>query len=90
MMPRWYVRRIEALLHELQPEFLLLLREGELTADLQQVSSRSHLVGWEFRRFVDAVQLLLVDVAQVSVGKATLQFPAGSRMLVEPRCALVC
>jgi hypothetical protein len=31
------------------------------------------LVGREFRHSVDALQLLLVDVAQVPAGKATVQ-----------------
>jgi hypothetical protein len=90
-----YRRRFEAFLREVREESLSLSREGELPGDLQQVSIRSQLVSWEFRHSVDAMQLGLVDVAQVPAGKATVRFTAGhrtlsatgSRMNVEPRRA---
>lgn len=66
---RWYVRRVEDFLKEVRPESLSRLTEGEVTGYLQQVSSRSNLVDWQFRQLVDALQLLLVDLAQVHTGK---------------------
>lgn len=65
MVRAGYLRRFEAFLREVRPESLSLWCEGELTGNLQQVLSRSQWVGWEFRHSVDAVQLLLVDVAHV-------------------------
>jgi hypothetical protein len=92
-----YRRRFEAFLREVRPESLSLSREGELPGDLQQVSIRSQLVGWEFRHSVDAMQLGLVDVAQVPAGKATARSAAahrklsavGSQMRAKPRRASV-
>lgn len=86
MMRPGYLRRFEAFLRELRPESLSLLREGELTGDLQQVSSRSQWVPWEFRHSVDALQLRLVDVAQVPAGNATVRFAAGRRTLSAKCC----
>jgi hypothetical protein len=92
-----YVRRLEAFLREVRPASWSLLRKGELTGDLQQVSRRTQSVDWEFRQSVDALQQLLVDVAQVSAGEATVRFAAahrnlsavGSQMRVNPRRASV-
>ncbi len=81
MMRPGYLRRFEAFLREVRPESLSLLCEGELTGDLQQVLSRFQWVGLEFRHSVDALQLRLVDVAEVSAGKATLRFAAAHRNL---------
>jgi hypothetical protein len=72
MMRPCYVRRFEAFLREMRPESLSLFRGGESAGYLQQASSRSQLAGREFRYSVDALQLLLVDVAQVPAGKATV------------------
>ncbi len=68
-MRPWYVRRVEGLLKEVRPESLSRLIDGDVTGYLQQVSSRSRLVGWQFRQLVDALQLLLVDLAQPPAGK---------------------
>jgi hypothetical protein len=68
-MRPWYVRRVEEFLKDVRPESLSRLTEGDVTGYLQQVSSRSRLVDWQFRQVVDALQLLLVDLAQVPAGK---------------------
>jgi hypothetical protein len=97
MMRAGYLRRFEAFLREVRPESLSLLCEGEITGELQQALSRSQVVGWEVHHSVDALQLLLGDVAQVPAGKATVRFAAahrnlsavGSQMRVKPRRASI-
>jgi integron integrase len=67
---RWYVARVEAFLKEVRPESLRELTREDITGYLQEVSSRRRLDDWQFRQLVDALQLLIVDLAQVPAGNA--------------------
>jgi integron integrase len=67
---RWYVARVEAFLKEMRPESLRELTREDITGYLQEVSSRRRLDDWQFRQLVDALQLLIVDLAQVPAGNA--------------------
>jgi hypothetical protein len=69
-MRPWYVRRVEGFLKVVRPESLSRLAAEQITGYLQQASSDSHLAEWKFRQLVDALQRLLVDLAQVPAGKA--------------------
>lgn len=64
-----YVRFVEAFLRDLRPASLSTLTGAQVTAYLKRVSSDSKLADWQFRQVVDAIQLLLVDLAQVSAVK---------------------
>jgi integron integrase len=48
---------------------LSLLSSAEIAGYLWQVSSGNRLAGWQFRQAADALQLLLVDLAQVPAAK---------------------
>ena len=67
---RWYVARVEAFLKEVRPDSLSRLTEEQITGFFQKASSRGELAEWQFRQLVDAMQLLIVDLAQAPVGKA--------------------
>lgn len=67
---RWYVARVEAFLKEIRPESLRELSREDITGYLQEVSSHRRLDDWQFRQLVDALQLLIVDLAQVPAGNA--------------------
>lgn len=64
-----YVRFVEAFLKDLRPTSLSALSGKEVTDYFQGLSRKSKLTDWQFRQVVDALQLLLVDLAQVSAGK---------------------
>jgi hypothetical protein len=66
---RWYVAWVEAFLKEMRPEWLRELTPEDITGYLQEVSSRRRLHDWQFRQLVDALQLLIVDLARVPAGK---------------------
>jgi integron integrase len=65
---RWYVARVEGFLKDLQPGSLGELTGDEITGYFQMVSSQGKLADWQFRQFVDAIQLLVVDLARLPVG----------------------
>jgi integron integrase len=60
---RWYVRRVEDFLKDIKPHSLRGLEAGQITDYLRRLSSRGRFSGWQFRQAVDAIQLLLVDLA---------------------------
>lgn len=66
---RWYVRRVEDFLKAVRPGSLAGLSAEEVTGYLQEASSRPGLADWQVRQLVDALQLLLVDLAQVPAGR---------------------
>ncbi len=68
-MRPWYVRRVEAFLKAPRPESLSRLTAEQIIGYVQKVSSVAQLADWQFRQLVDALQLLLVDLAQVPTGK---------------------
>jgi len=65
---RWYVARVETFLKDLRPESLSVLTKEQINGYLQRVSSRGELLDWQFRQFVDAIQLLIVELARLPVG----------------------
>jgi len=64
-----YVRFVEAFLRELHPESFSAPSGEDITEYFQRLSSKNKLSDWQFRQVVDALQLLLVDLAQAPVGK---------------------
>jgi len=64
-----YVRFVEAFLRDLHPESLSALSGKDVTEYFQRLSSKNKLSDWQFRQVVDALQLLLVDLAQAPAGK---------------------
>ena len=64
-----YVRFVEAFLRDLRPKSLSALTGKEVTDYFKGVLSTSKLADWQFRQVVDALQLLLVDLAQAAAGK---------------------
>ena len=67
---RWYVRRVEDLLKAVRPDSLARLSAQQVSSYLQQVLSRKGPADWQFGQVVDALQLLLVDLAQAPAGKS--------------------
>ena len=65
---RWYVARVEAFLKELRPESLAMLTGEQITGYFEQASRSGQFAEWQFRQLVDAIQLLVVDLARVPVG----------------------
>lgn len=65
---RWYVARVEAFLRQVKPESLLDLSVGEVTGFFQELSRSGSLTDWQFRQTIDAIQILLVDLANAPVG----------------------
>jgi integron integrase len=64
-----YVRFVEAFLKNVRPKPLSALTGKEVTDYFKRILSTDKLADWQFRQVVDALQLLLVDLAQVSAGK---------------------
>ncbi|SDX71901.1 phage integrase N-terminal SAM-like domain-containing protein [Thiocapsa roseopersicina] len=56
-------------LKDLKPTALSALSADQVTDFLQRMSARADLAEWQMRQIVDAVRLLLVDLAQVPAGK---------------------
>ncbi len=67
---RWYVRRVEEFLKAVRPDSLKQITADQVTGYLQQASTRQGLAGWQFRQAVDALQMLLIDLAQAPAGKS--------------------
>jgi hypothetical protein len=68
-MQRWYVLRVEEFLKATQSRPLSQLTKDEVAGYFARVSSENRLADWQFRQLVEAMQLLLVDLAQVSAAK---------------------
>jgi hypothetical protein len=65
----WSVRRVEDVLRDLKPAALSALTADQVTDDLRRMSARPDLAVWQMRQIVDALRLLLVDLAQAPAGK---------------------
>jgi integron integrase len=61
---RWYVQRAEDFVAAVGPKRLSEVTAGEITAFFPRYARENQLTGWQFRQTVDALQLLLVDLAQ--------------------------
>jgi integrase len=66
---RWYIRRVENFLKDVKPAALSALTAEQVTDYLRRQAARSDLADWQMRQMVDALRLLLVDLAQVPAGK---------------------
>jgi integron integrase len=66
---RWYVTHVQDFLDAVQPNSLKDLSREEMTGYLQQTSSQGKWQDWQFRQVVDALQLLLVDLAGVKAAQ---------------------
>jgi hypothetical protein len=65
---RWYVRRVEEFLDTLKPKALSTLNADQVTDYLRRLSQRPDLADWQRRQTVEALRLLLVDLAQTQAG----------------------
>jgi integron integrase len=66
---RWYVTHVQQFLAAVKPNSLTELSADEITGYLRQTSSQGKWQDWQFRQLVDALQLLLVDLANVKAAK---------------------
>ncbi len=66
---RLYVTHVEQFLGAVQPNSLKGLSADEITGYLRQTSSQGKWQGWQFQQLVDALQLLLVDLADVKAAR---------------------
>jgi hypothetical protein len=66
---QWYVRRVEDFLKDLKPASLSAPTGDQIRDCPGRTSSRSDLAESQVSRIVDALRLLLVDLADVPVGK---------------------
>ncbi|AGA92189.1 integron integrase [Thioflavicoccus mobilis 8321] len=60
---RWYVERAEAFVAAVHPKRLVEISAAEITAFFPRYAREQQLNDWQFRQMLDALQLLLVDVA---------------------------
>ena len=60
---RWYVARVEAFLKEVQPESVRQVTAQEVNDFFDRKSRDTALEDWQFAQLVDAIQILLVDLA---------------------------
>ena len=61
---RWYVQRAEDFVAAMRPKRLSELTVEEITAFVPRYAREKQLTDWQFRQTVDALQLLLVELAQ--------------------------
>ncbi len=65
---RWYVARVEAFLRACNPDSIRALKKEQITDFFEDASREGKLFDWQFRQLVDAIQLLVVELAQAPVG----------------------
>jgi hypothetical protein len=61
---RWYVLRAEASVDAMRPMRMGEVSVGHITALFPRYAREQRLNEWQYRQTVEAVQLLLVDLAQ--------------------------
>jgi hypothetical protein len=66
---QWYIRRVEDFMKDLKPTALSALTAEQVTDYLRRQLARSDLADWQMQQTVDALRLLLIDLAQVPAGK---------------------
>jgi integron integrase len=67
---RWYVQRAEDFVAMVRPKRLSEVSTAEITAFFPRYAREKRLTDWQFRQTVDALQLLLIDLAQSSAARA--------------------
>jgi integron integrase len=60
---QWYVRRAEAFIEAVRPTRMAEVSAEQITAFFHRYGREQRLSDWQFRQMVEAVQLLLVDLA---------------------------
>jgi hypothetical protein len=60
---QWYVRRAEAFIEAVWPTGMAEVSAEQITAFFHRYGREQRLSGWQFRQMVEAVQLLLVNLA---------------------------
>ena len=65
---RWYVTRVESFLSQVKPESLQQLSAEKVTGFFQEISRSGNLADWQYRQTGDAIQILLVDLANAPAG----------------------
>jgi integron integrase len=60
---RWYVARVEDFLRQVKPASLQSLSPEQVTGYFQDLSRQGKLLDWQFRQAVDALHILLTDLA---------------------------
>jgi integron integrase len=66
---RWYVQRAEDFVAAVRPKRLSEVTAAEITAFFPRYAREDQLTDWQFRQTVDALQLLLVDLAQAEAAR---------------------
>jgi hypothetical protein len=61
---QWYVRRAEAFVEAVRPARMGEVSAEPITAFFHRYGHEQRLSEWQFRQMVEAVQLLLVDLAR--------------------------
>ena len=67
---RWYVQRAEDFVAAVRPKRLSEVSTEDITAFFPRYAREKGLTDWQFRQTVDALQLLLIDLAQSSAARA--------------------
>ncbi len=67
---QWYVTRARQFIDGMRPDRLSDLTLDDITGYFQKISGDGCLNAWQFRQMVEAVQLLVVDLAQVMCGNS--------------------
>ena len=60
---RWYVRRVEEFIKAQNGRNIKALTPAEVTAYFETIGRQKRLAGWQFRQCVDAIRILLCDLA---------------------------
>ena len=64
---QWYVTRARQFIDGMRPDRLSDLTLDDITGYFQKISGDGCLNAWQFRQMVEAVQLMVVDLAQVKI-----------------------
>ncbi|WP_242477226.1 phage integrase N-terminal SAM-like domain-containing protein [Halochromatium glycolicum] len=67
---RWYVQRAEDFVAAVRPKRLSEVSTEDITAFFPRYAREKRLNDWQFRQTVDALQLLLIDLAQAAAARA--------------------
>ncbi|MBK1649710.1 hypothetical protein CKO36_14165 [Rhabdochromatium marinum] len=59
----WYVKRAEAFIEAMRPARMREVTKEQITAFFPRYAREQRLTDWQFHQTVDAVQLLLIDLA---------------------------
>lgn len=87
---RWYVARVEDFLSQVKPVSLQQLSPDQITGYFQAISRQGKLLDWQFRQTVDALHILLSDLANAPVaGKVDWDYWREAAVELKPSHATV-